>query len=465
VPAASADGRYGGSDLTTDVLDQTEQLEEASPPRRRRLGDVAFFVLFGAYFAGSVVVLVLGVGAVLASWSPELHETFHVRALATGQIARAYQRMADASHPPHLPSAPLIWLGLVFSLFNLALALFLIWLRPLDRTARLFAFGMVGTAGVFNLTSMATLEILPLTGIESTIQALAHITAGLAYTYALILFPDGRPVPRWPWPALAALYLPFTAAAIFLALRVEGTARPGALILFFGIVVPVAGVAAQAYRFRVSEDPAEHQQARLLFWALLPALAVGVWFVATQGVSIEVGLAGRHLPEQPVQIFRVFQPVFLLVPLAIVLGLLRYRLWDIDRVINRTLVYGLVTGLLLGAYLGIVVLLQRLLRPFTAGNDIAVATSTLAAAAAVVPVPRRVQDFVDRRFYRHRYDAQQEIQAFGSRLRDQLDLEAMASELRGVVARTMQPSQLTLLVKGPEGRLRWQWTYRGRPNS
>ena len=88
--------------------------------------------------------------------------------------------------------------------------------------------------------------------------------------------------------------------------------------------------------------------------------------------------------------------------------------------------------------------------------------STLAAFAAFVPVRRRIQDFVDRRFYRHRYDAQKTIEAFSSRLRDQLDLEALAFELRGAVAGTMQPTQLTLLVRETDGRLEWQWTYRGR---
>jgi hypothetical protein len=144
--------------------------------------------------------------------------------------------------------------------------------------------------------------------------------------------------------------------------------------------------------------------------------------------SLDVGLAGRHLAEQPVDIFHVFQPVFLLVPLALFLGLLRYRLWDIDRVINRTLVYGLATGLVLGAGLLFVVLLQRILRPITQENDIAVAISTLGAAAVFVPVRRRIQDFVDRRFYRHRYDAQRTVEAFTSRLRDQLDLESLAKQ-------------------------------------
>jgi hypothetical protein len=288
----------------------------------------------------------------------------------------------------------------------------------------------------------------------------AHIVTGGAYTLALLLFPDGRLIPRWRWPALVLLYAPLLVVIVYLTRRATGTARPGVLLLFFGLVVPVAAVVAQAYRFRRSDDPREHQQARLLFWALLPALGVGIWFVATQGFpDLDAGLAGRHLPEQPVLIFRVFQPVFFLVPVALFLGLLRYRLWDIDRVINRTLVYGLATGLVFGGYLLIVVLLQRLLR-FAAGNDIAVALSTLTAAAAFFPVQRRIQDFVDRRFYRHRYDAQQTIEAFSTRLRDEVDLETLAFELRGVVARTMQPSEVSLLVRDPDGRLTWQWTYR-----
>jgi hypothetical protein len=422
---------------------------------------VAFFVFFVAFFLGTLAVVLLGAGSFIASRSPELHETFHVRALSGGLVGRVYQRMADASHV--MPSAALMWLGMAFAAFNLALAVFLLWLRPRDRTARLLSLGMVGTAAVFNLPAQTSIEVLALTSVESFVHGFAHIVTGLSYTAALLLFADGRPIPRWRPLALIALYAPLIALAGLLSLRAEGTDRPGVLLLFFGLVVPVAGVLAQGYRFRTSDDPAQHQQARLLFWALLPALGIGIWFLVTQGFSsVDVGLAGRHLPEQPVGIYQFFLPVFLLVPLVLFLGLVRYRLWDIDRVVNRTLVYGLVTGILLSAYFGIVVLLQRLLQPFTTGNDIAVAVSTLVAAVAFLPLRRRIQDFVDRRFYRHRYDAQRTIEAFSSRLRDHLELESLAFELRGVVARTMQPSEITLLVRNPEGRMEWQWTYRGR---
>jgi hypothetical protein len=464
--ATSTDGRYGGRELKTAEREFTATSEEDEPRRRLRVRDAAFFLFFAVFTASVIAVVLLGVGSVLAAGSEQLHQSFHAKAFGTGPLAsRIYSRMADAAHPDKtgLPTGLSAWLAVGFSTVNIALACFLLWLRPRDRSARLLAVGMVGTAAVFNLPSQVAIEIQPLLIDETIGHVAAHILTGAAYTFALLTFPDGRLVPRWRAPLLAILYAPLIAAVVLLPWRVEGNARPAALLLFFGLVVPVGGVLAQAYRFRRSDDPAEHQQARLLFWALLPALGVGVWFLVTQGFSsLDVGLAGRHLPDQPVAVFRVFQPVFLLIPLALFLGLIRYRLWDIDRVINRTLVYGLATGIVAGAGLGIVILLQRLLRPITTQNDLAVAVSTLAAFAAWVPVRRRIQDFVDRRFYRHRYDAQKTIEAFSSRLRDQLDLEALAFELREAVAGTMQPTQLSLLVKGTDGRLEWQWTYRGR---
>jgi hypothetical protein len=429
----------------------------------QRLGPlyIVFFAVFVTFTIGALSALALGLGSAWAHFSPALHDSLHVRALGTGLMARAALRMADASH--EVGTAPAVVFDYLFSLVNIALAIFLLWLRPRDRAARLLAIALVGVAGAFNLTAQTAVEIVPLTRVESFGQGAAHTIAGLAYIFALLTFPDGRPVPRWRPQLLVPLYMAITAGAVYLTLRVQGTARPAALVFFFGVAVPLAGAAAQFYRLRTAKTATEHAQARLLFWALVPALIVGAYFILTQGfgtITATDALAGRHLPEQPVLVFRIFQPVFLLVPVALFLGLMRYRLWDIDRVVNRTLVYGLATGLLGGATLGVVVLLQRLLNPFTSGNDIAIAASTLGAFVAFTPVRRRIQNFVDRRFYRQRFDAQQTIEAFSTRLRDQLDLEALAFELRGVVTRTVQPGHVTLLLRGDTGEQRWQWTYR-----
>jgi hypothetical protein len=138
-------------------------------------------------------------------------------------------------------------------------------------------------------------------------------------------------------------------------------------------------------------------------------------------------------------------------PVAVGIAVFRYRLYDIDIIINRTLVYGLLTAALGATYFGLVVGLQELLRPVSGGSDLAIAVTTLVVAALFLPARRRVQEAVDRRFNRRAYDAARTIDAFSSRLREQIDLDTLRYELLSVVYETMQPEQASLWLRSGRG--------------
>jgi hypothetical protein len=139
-----------------------------------------------------------------------------------------------------------------------------------------------------------------------------------------------------------------------------------------------------------------------------------------------------------------------MIPIAIGIAVLRYRLYDIDVLINRTLVYGLTTGGIAAAFFGGIVLLQAVLRPFTTGSEIAVAASTLLTVALFQPLRSRVQQAVDRRFSRARYDAGRTIDAFAEELRDEVDLDAVRVHLLGAVSQTMSPAHASLWLRERE---------------
>jgi len=134
-------------------------------------------------------------------------------------------------------------------------------------------------------------------------------------------------------------------------------------------------------------------------------------------------------------------------PVAIGVAMLRYRLYEVDRVVSRTLVYGALTVILVAAYAGLVLAGQALFSSFAGGSNLAIAVSTLVVAALALPLRSRVQRVVDRRFYRRRYDAQRTLERFGARLRDEVDLDELQAELCGVVASTFQPESTTLWLR------------------
>jgi hypothetical protein len=172
--------------------------------------------------------------------------------------------------------------------------------------------------------------------------------------------------------------------------------------------------------------------------------AMGVSFTANMLADVFLGV---RLPG-------VLEAMFVAaVPVAFGIAILRNRLYDIDRVISRTATYLLLTVLLLGIYGASVVTLQSVLRPVTQGSDLAIATSTLAVVMCFHPIRRRLQALVDRRFHRSRYDARQMIAAFGTRLRDEVDLNALEADLRDVATSAVAPSCAWLWTPLDHGQL------------
>jgi len=170
------------------------------------------------------------------------------------------------------------------------------------------------------------------------------------------------------------------------------------------------------------------------------------WLACGAAVSLGVGVGASSLA--PGILSSIFGAALFALPVSIGVGILRYRLYDIDRIISRTLAYAIVTALLVGVYAGLVLMTTHLL---TVSSSAAVAASTLAAAALFNPLRRRVQRAVDRRFNRARYDADQTVAAFATRLKDAVDLDSVRDDLAAVVQQTLEPSHLSVWIsrRGP----------------
>jgi hypothetical protein len=282
---------------------------------------------------------------------------------------------------------------------------------------------------------------------------------GPALTFLLLLFPNGRlPSRRWRpvgWLAVAAMVTlalgsaftpgpfvdrPEVRNPLGLAPFAGGLLEEGGVgwLLFAGSVV--CSATSMVVRFRRARGE-ERQQIK--WFALAAAFAAVGWVAITFAYGSEESLV--VVGAQLLQLLS-----FLGIPLAVGIAILKYRLYDIDVVINRTLVYGSLTATLALIYFGGVATIQAIFRALTGQEQqpqLAVVVSTLVIAALFNPLRRRIQSFIDRRFYRSKYDARKTLEAFSTRLRDETDLEALNNELVGVVRETMQPAHVSLWLR------------------
>lgn len=279
----------------------------------------------------------------------------------------------------------------------------------------------------------------------------------------LLLFPDGKlPSPRWrgaawllvvSW-AVQTLDSFFSSDLSDIDFSLAPFSKPtanifpafmsgvfgGLTILCWGVSV-LACVGAIVVRFRRSRGDERQQLKWLTYSALLSGLVLMLIYLSvTLNLSIVYDFGGL-----------LFDLALAPIPVAVGIAVLKYRLYDIDIIIRRTLVYSILTALLALTYWGGVVGLQALLRPITGqGNDLAIVATTLLVAALVLPLRRAIQSFIDRRFYRRKYDAARTLQAFSEHLRDEVELGKLAGRLVSVVEETMQPEHISLWLRAAD---------------
>jgi len=338
---------------------------------------------------------------------------------------------------------------IVFAFGYFAVGAVLFWRKSDDRMALFASFTLV----TFPMAFTEVLATLPPSW-WLPVQFVSFL-GSICFVLFFYLFPNGQFVPRWMrWLSIGVIMYwgaknffslsplnPFTRFPILNALTFVG---------FVGTMV-----VGQIYRYRRVSSLLQRQQTKWVVFGM--SVAIGCYV----GLDLLYGVFSLP-PKGPFADLIIFTATYflmLLIPLSIVFAILRSRLWDIDILINRTLVYGTLTAMLAVVYIGLIITLQFLLRGLISQtSDIAIVASTLAIAALFNPLRRRIQAFIDRRFFRRKYDAARTLEAFNVTLRNEVDLSQLREQLVAVVQETMQPTHISLWLRPPEpSRKRKTW--------
>src|SRR5215207_7960611 len=383
-------------------------------------------------------------------------------------IVWALFRFLNSPTPTGVDQAPLpleVWVLLVFVLFTTIGAL-VASRQPKNTIGWIFcAMGLFSTSSVASgqyaiYAVVSSPGSLPRGGTAAWLEAFFGGPIIITmFALLLLLFPDGRP-PSHRWRA--ALWLDLIAAVLLFvgsfkpgpmeasSLNVAnpfGIEKIGALLnalSYVALYLALAGTAVGAVSLMVRMRRSRAQERQQIKWfafagaIMCAVLATGplLWFLSRSSPAVTL--------IWPV----LFISAVSTIPVATGIAILRYRLYDIDVLINRTLVYGALTATLAAIYFGDIVLLQRVFVVLTGEKStLAVVASTLLIAALFTPLRRRIQWFIDRRFYRKKYDTRKTLEAFSAKLRNETDLEALSGDLVGVVRETMQPAHVSLWLR------------------
>ncbi len=328
--------------------------------------------------------------------------------------------------------------GATFLVFTMVA--FLIWQRVRTSFGLLTAYILLLGGSAFMNMVIYSVQLSP---VALDAWELGSIVWVLFFPW-LYLFPNGRAVPRRILWALGPLFGLFASlfllniCTIFLADNHPFTQSIAPLQSVFDVLIfPMFLLvfSAQVYRYVKVSDLVERQQTR--------------WFIFGLGIIFVPQMVLALLLDYPAELDTIS---FAALPIGIGISILRYRLWDIDVIIRKTLIYAVLTGLLVMVYLGIVVLLQSVLAAVSGQQSpIVIVVSTLVIAALFAPLRTRVQDVIDRRFFRKKYDAQQVLAKFAQTARDETDMDVLTAELLHVVQEAMQPEGAGIWLRAQNG--------------
>jgi hypothetical protein len=422
-------------------------------PEHKRPGEsigrtdiLTFFTLGGRRLivaqVGWLLVFVLSVGLYLASIPAYYDALVSFSSDFNSAAARASLQASGVS--VQFYAICLLSISFASTVVWVVVATIIFWRRA-DNWIAFFASLALITFGTMSLPPSPPALADESFGVWLPIRLLALIGTVTLFTFYL-LFPTGRFVPSWTrWATVV-----FAAHDAFYYLyprSIFDIARSFPL-LDFAVLTTLACIAigSQVYRYRYVSSPAERRQTK---WVVFGLVSAGLGTVAFE-LSISGSPLGQFSLLTALALDAALWGSLLLIPLSIGVAIIHDRLWDIDIVIRRTLVYGILTASLALVYFGGVAVAQAVLHALSGDVDrpqSAVVISTLAIAALFNPLRRRIKVFIDRRFYRRKYDARKTLEAFSATLSHETDLEALSDDLVAVVRRTMQPAHVSLWLR------------------
>lgn len=362
--------------------------------------------------------------------------------ISTEDLALAQQR----GFPVGLMQFAYLLNALFPKLCFLGVGMLIFWRKSDDWVALLLSFMLVGFI----------LEGIQVGGIVGLVQAILYAVVNAIFLLLPFIFPTGRWVPRWiRWLGVPIIFLGALASSAPVLGIAENSEVYAVLLLVPFVLWFVVGGYAAIYRYVRVSSALERQQTK---WVMAGILGTFIIFVPF-AIGSYFFPPTHPSPERLAFMFLVYLPIaflsYLFIPISIAISILRYRLWDIDILIRRTVTYAFVVALLAAVYFGSVIALQRIFAGIIGDNsEIITVLSTLAIAALFVPLRNRVQDAIDKRFNRNKYNAQQVLTQFAQTVRDETDLEKLSAELLSVVNETMQPKSVNMWLKQEKGASR-----------